>query len=265
MDQDTKDAIIGLFIFVIIILVISFFIYAVFIHEPSDDSWLEPKDQYTYYIDMYSHSKLDEYLIDDKAVRVAFKTWSDINDISFIEVNEISDNYQLARFTQTIIEPQLPDIIIFFSQTPHTYGTAGQTRCYNTYCTIEIIMGHHDCNNKYRLYDYNKILHTIKHEIGHIIGVFHIFDTNHLMFGIDFTDNFNPRNLTIPDYKESYVYNDYSYDLQRNQTIINYELLGMADIMKHLKCINTPPFLSYDWFVFEIQKIYWRLTYDIDI
>ena len=265
MDQDTKDGILGIIMIILIILVISLFIYTVFIHEPSDDIWLETKNQYTYYIDMDSHSKLNEYLINDIDVRESFKAWSDLNDISFTEVDEISDNYQLARFTQTIIEPQLPDIIIFFSQTPSMYGVVGNTRCYITYCTIEITMGHRDCNNEYRLYDYNFTLHTLKHEIGHTIGVFHTNDRENLMYNEGYEighnkalNNFNPRNLTIPDHKYLSEFKDYSYVISQAQQRVYVE--GTVDIPKIIDCFYTPTFLSYDWFSFEFRKIYYILT-----
>ena len=124
MDQDTKDGILGIIMIILIVLVISLFIYAVFIHEPQGDSLLPPKDQYTYYIDMDSHNKLDEYLIDDKTVREAFKAWSDLNDMSFTEVNETTNDYKMAWIYRMLgIEPQLSDIIIFFTQTPSVYNT----------------------------------------------------------------------------------------------------------------------------------------------
>ena len=267
MDQDTKDGIIGIFILIIIIIVTSFFIYAVFIHEPSEDPWLEPKNHYTYYIDMDSHSKLNEYLINDIDVRESFKAWSDLNDISFTEVDEPSDDYKMAWIHRKLgIEPQLPDIIIFFSQTPSTYGVVGETRCYITYCIIEIIMGHHDCNNDYRLYDYNFTLHTLKHEIGHNIGVFHTNDEESIMYSKGnkighnkAIDDFNPRNLTIPDHKYLSEFKDYGYVINQAQQRVYTE--GTVDIPKIIRCFNTPPFLSYDWFSFEIRKIYHTLYF----
>ena len=135
MDKETKDGIFGLFMFILLISSTSYFLYNLF-NEPSEDPWLEPKNHYTYYIDMDSHSKLDEYLINDKTVRESFKAWSDLNDISFTEVNEPTDDYKLAWFSRTLgIEPQLPDIIIFFTQTFKYiwYNWSNKMLCYILY------------------------------------------------------------------------------------------------------------------------------------
>ena len=264
MDEEikiTKSDIVGFIVFMLIIILTPITIYLYFIYEPSDDTWLETKNQYTYYIDMDSHSKLNEYLINDIDVRESFKAWSDLNDISFTEIDEISDNYQLTWFSKMLgIEPQLPNIIIFFSQTPNTYGTIGETRCYNTYCTIEIIMGHHDCNNEYRLYDYNYLLYALKHEIGHTIGISHTNDRKNLMYNEGYEighnkaiDNFNPRNLTIPDHEHLSEFKDYGYVINQARMKINNN--DNINLLKVMECFYTPPFLSYDWFYIEFIKI----------
>ena len=266
MDQDIKDGILGIIMIILIVLVISLFIYAVFIHEPQGDSLLPPKDHYTYYIDMDSHSKLNEYLINDIDVREAFKAWSDKNDILFKEVDQITVDYKKTWFDERLlplcerphlmnldfcVRPYLPKIIVFFSETSHTYGLVGHTKCYMTIqCTIEIVMGQHDCNNEYRLYNHNYILNVLKQEIGNIISVVHPNDRESITYidGFEFGDNrtlddYNIKNLTKPNYEYSDPFKDYNINTSKDTS-----------------CFYTPPFLSYDWFNLEYRKIFYTLT-----
>ena len=120
-------------------------------------------------------------------------------------------------------------------------------------------IGQYDCNNNYRLFDYDYLLKTLKHEIGHALGILHTFDTNNLMYSpLNPTHDFNPRNLVIPDYKHSDIFKDYSYIM--NQSRIKVHNDDNVDLSRVMECFNTPPFLSYDWFHVEYRKIYYTLT-----
>ena len=263
MNKKRKSEIIYLIIAVII--TISFYTY-ILISSGHITYFYSYQDYLSYYIDMDSHNKLNKYSINDTDVRESFKAWSDKNDILFKEVDQITVDYKKTWFDERLLplcerphlmnldfctRPYLPKIIVFFSETSHTYGLVGHTKCYMTIqCTIEIVMGQRDCNNEYRLYNHNYILNVLKQEIGNIISVVHPNDRESITYidGFEFGDNrtlddYNIKNLTKPNYEYSDPFKDYNINTSKDTS-----------------CFYTPPFLSYDWFNLEYRKIFYTLT-----
>ena len=127
-------------------------------------------------------------------------------------------------------------------------------------------MGAYDCNNEYRLFNYKHLLNTLKHEIGHTVGVFHTNDKENLMYnnGDEIGDNkalidYNPRNLAIPSNEHADIFKDYGYVINQARMKM-YTDGGSVDIQKIIDCFYNPSFLSYDWFNLEYRKIFYTLT-----
>ena len=67
-------------------------------------------------------------------------------------------------------------------------------------CVLEIWLGGYDCNGDFVQYDEDSVTNTIMHEIGHVLGLNHTSDEQHLMYGTDYVqDDFDTLGYAIPD------------------------------------------------------------------
>jgi len=71
-------------------------------------------------------------------------------------------------------------------------------------CRIIIALGEVNCKKEYVQYDQGKVANILEHEIGHALGLLHIADQDHLMYGIDDSvqENFDTLGLGIPVLQE---------------------------------------------------------------
>jgi len=71
-------------------------------------------------------------------------------------------------------------------------------------CRIIIALGELNCKKEYAQYDQGKVANILEHEIGHALGLLHISDIDHLMYGIDDSvqENFDTLGLGIPALQE---------------------------------------------------------------
>ena len=72
-------------------------------------------------------------------------------------------------------------------------------------CVLDIAVGDYDCNGNFVQSDEDSVATTIMHEIGHALGLEHIDDVNHLMYGIDpIQEVYDDLGYTIPPALESW-------------------------------------------------------------
>jgi len=70
-------------------------------------------------------------------------------------------------------------------------------------CRIIIALGELNCRKEYVQYDQGKVANILSHEIGHTLGLLHIPDEDHLMFGNEnVEENFDTLGLGIPTLQE---------------------------------------------------------------
>jgi len=71
-------------------------------------------------------------------------------------------------------------------------------------CQIIIALGELNCRKEYVQYDEGKVANILAHEIGHALGLLHISDKDHLMYGVDnnVQENFDTLGLDIPTLQE---------------------------------------------------------------
>ena len=123
-------------------------------------------------------------------------------DIAFNEWNQNNPN---LVFEETINK----DADIHLSWDHVIYGEhrgAGKLDCLalDEVCGILIALGELNCKKEYVQYDQGKVANILAHEIGHALGLLHIADQDHLMYGIDdnVQVNFDTLGLGIPVLQE---------------------------------------------------------------
>ena len=65
-------------------------------------------------------------------------------------------------------------------------------------CIIPIYVGKSDCTGMFIQADSTHVQNTVMHKIGHILGINHSNDKQHLMYSMDPTDMFSERGYYIP-------------------------------------------------------------------
>ena len=99
-----------------------------------------------------------------------------------------------------MIDGPIADINVHWDMLPEPthVGLAEYTQPYNGIITIHV--GDYNCEGTYVEYSSDSLTSTTMHEIGHILGLEHHIDPEHLMYGIEFTQNpFDTMGYTIPE------------------------------------------------------------------
>ncbi len=96
---------------------------------------------------------------------------------------------------------QQADILVYLEMmpSPNHIGLASYTKMYEGVIAIHI--GDFDCNKSYVEWDSDQLTNTTMHEVGHILGLEHHPDEEHLMYGDDASTKveFDSRGYNIPE------------------------------------------------------------------
>ena len=118
--------------------------------------------------------------------------------------------------------------------------------------TIRVWLAEHDCRGNFIYMDQNMLTNTMAHEVGHILGLGHHLDENHLMYspydGINESE-YVTLGLSVPslpeggysNYKELELeYNKLNQELSFSSSIHDYNRLinQMNNLVNEMNCIN---------------------------
>lgn len=118
------------------------------------------------------------------AVHAAFESWSDLNpELNFVWVEHN------------------PTVYIEWVEYHPAYIGLACIWCLGFDATMEVVPYGYDCNGKRISYTPETIQDTITHELGHILGLEHHADPDHLMYGSDEHQQipFDTLGYTIPE------------------------------------------------------------------
>ena len=178
--------------------------YETAVSDPSDD--LDP-DEVTQ-VDYSKQDRTLHYTVTgipfyasqndvQEAIRAAVSTWSDDNPgLEFVEVPH--DEFYHVKITWQ----KYP---IEFNQTESGTALGIATSMYNAPDEILISIGSDDCDDTYLKSDQDSLANTIAHEWGHILGLGHHEDEDHLMYSegaFDAQKNFVDQGLNIPKVRD---------------------------------------------------------------
>ena len=121
----------------------------------------------------------------------AFVSWQENNqEFEFYEVEDVSDSTMaiLAVTNSTGLGEDFEETAGLYTADPFTP-------------TIHFVLEEYDCNGQAIRYSDAEIQDTIEHEIGHHLGLNHVIDESHLMFGDDGVSLsvYDDRGYSIPD------------------------------------------------------------------
>lgn len=140
------------------------------------------------------------------ALDVAVTQWNTKNlNVNFYEVS-LEDEYHFKLSWQK------------FPVGGHYAGVATLTSHGGDVVTISL--GDNDCNNNWIPADENYLTRTIAHELGHVLGLGHPIDKNHLMYSDGATDvqvNFDDQGLIMPNIPKGYYGNFIELEEQSNE------------------------------------------------
>ena len=149
-------------------------------------------------------------------VRVSFQSWQDINPtLTFIEREHANSNI-LVLWEEIV-------------QAEHI-GLADCDYRYDHNCILIISIGDYNCNNRFVQLDPKTIQSTVEHEIGHVLGLGHHKNTEHLMFSQGYPEpepTFNDLGFNIPE-GYGYYYTGQK-DILDKMNVIDLELTPIKD------------------------------------
>jgi len=146
-------------------------------------------------------------------------------DIAFNEWNQNNPNLVFEETTN-----KDADIQIFWDHV--IYGEhrgVGKLDCLalGEECRIIIALGELTCKKEYVQYDQGKIANILSHEIGHALGLLHIPDEDHLMFGNEnVEEKFDTLGLGIPAFQEENFVGREPLETQFDTLSLQYEKLN---------------------------------------
>lgn len=163
----------------------------------------------------YSHRSITKQVVDD-----AVASWSEVNPeldfaivddigLSNIDIKWVSNIY--TKPTGKITVQSNPVGEMYAEPTSHTLGIT-ETTIMNygnheqIHHQIQIDLLNKDCNKQEIFWDDETVTDTIKHEIGHTLGLDHSSDENNLMYGNDGIKNILTKGLSIPEKTTDFHY-----------------------------------------------------------
>ena len=146
----------------------------------------------TFPIKYYINSSASFY---EDEIHNAFVSWQENNqEFEFYEVEDVSDSTVaiLAVTNSTGLGEGFEEAIGLHTADPFTP-------------TIHFVLEDYDCNGQGMRYSDIAVQKTLEHEIGHHLGLNHVLDESHLMFGDDGVSLsvYDDRGYSIPDEIES--------------------------------------------------------------
>ena len=191
-------------------------------------SYLYVHDELLYVepLNYYVHSIPDfaDYSLTIPMVKEAFDEWTELNQdtLKFIEVYEIKDADITIEWVEEI---EYKDSISGLTKQEIREIDGGERILFSK---VLIDVGNYDCTSKFNLWNSDFIKNTLKHEIGHVLGLKHSSGENNLMFSpFDGENIFNTLGYVIPQRVfGGYVGMDSSLISQHEQLILKMNSLG---------------------------------------
>ena len=115
------------------------------------------------------------------------------------------------------------------------------------HCVLDISVGDEDCNGNYVQNDENMVSNIIMHEIGHVLGLGHSIDKNHLMYSDESpTIDFNSQGFIIPQkFEELYVGQKSLLD---QDSEIRNEIESLDEKISHAKSQYAEYYKQYEYY-----------------
>ena len=131
------------------------------------------------------------------------------------------------------------DIVVHWVMRPHPERIGYASHIYEYTGTITLYIGDFDCNGKYVEWSTNSLQDTTMHEIGHLLGLGHTLDKDHLMYGDDEWSmiNFDTLGYNIPEPFGYYYVGEKALSDALDDSLPVDEYYALYDL---ITCYNNP-------------------------
>lgn len=123
--------------------------------------------------------------------------------VVLLSVQRAFDAWQKINPGLRFAEGGIPDVRLKWSMEPGSdwVGLAECTRTpLDTYCTVTAAVGGTSCSGEYVQAESNDLTNTLMHEIGHVLGIGHTMDMDHIMFSrVDPMDPLDEKGYEVPE------------------------------------------------------------------